>query len=107
MIYGVALVIHGCRRQRDRFAKFIRSADDVVTVLGLRSGGALEARFLSIRVASKFRFPRRQDIANGKGPLPQAGSPISIPCGPIGISKRRNLNLSVDRGDIGPRTICA
>jgi hypothetical protein len=40
MIYGVALVIPWCRRQRDRFAKFIRSADDVVMVLGVRSGGA-------------------------------------------------------------------
>ena len=49
MIHSVALVIHGCRRQRDRFAIFIRSADDVVTVLGVRSGGAHEARFLGIR----------------------------------------------------------
>ena len=59
MIYGVALVIPWSRRQRDRFAKFTRSADDVVTVLGLHSSGAHEARFLSIGNAGKFRFPRR------------------------------------------------
>jgi hypothetical protein len=107
MIYGVALVIPWCRRQRDRFAKFIRSADDVVTVLGLHSGGAHEARFLSIRDAGKFRIPRRQDMAMARGHYHRADSPISIPCGPIGISKRRNLNLSVHHGDIRPRTICA
>jgi hypothetical protein len=49
MIHSVALVIPWRRRQRDRFAKFIRSADDVVTVRGARPGGAREAKFLCIR----------------------------------------------------------
>lgn len=62
-----------------RFAKFIRSADDVVTVLGLHSGGAHEARFLSIRDAGKFRIPRRQDMAMARGHYHRADSPISIP----------------------------
>jgi hypothetical protein len=39
-------------------------------------------------------------MAMARGHYHRAGSPISIPCGPIGISTRRNLNLSVHQGDI-------
>jgi hypothetical protein len=60
MIYCVALDIPRRRRQRDRFAKFIQFADDVVTVRG-----AHEARFLCIRKTKQdttanpiFREPR-------------------------------------------------
>jgi hypothetical protein len=49
MIYSVALVIPWRPRQRDRFAKFIRSADDVVTVRRVRSGGAQEANLFAAR----------------------------------------------------------
>jgi hypothetical protein len=75
----VALVIPWCRRQRDRLAKFIRSADDVVTVLGLHSGDAHEARFLSIGDAGKFRFPCRQDMAMARAITIGRVAPISVP----------------------------
>jgi hypothetical protein len=106
-------MIYGCTRHPMVSAaarpvcKFTRSADDVVTVLGLHSGGAHEARFLSIRDAGKFRFPRHQDMAMARLQYHRAGSLFPSLVAQFGISKRRNLNLSIHHGDIRPRTICA
>jgi hypothetical protein len=59
---------HGVRGSETGLRKFIRFAGDVVTVRGVRSGGAQEARFLCITNTKKARrqdpFPRRQAMAD-------------------------------------------
>ena len=71
MIYGCArhTMVSAAARP---VARFIRSADDVVTVLGLHSDAAHEARFLSIREGANSVSPP-PGHGNGKGPLPSGG----------------------------------